>query len=142
MRVTRFVRAWPGETCERARADASLANTYWKIVRLGATEVTTAAGRREPHLKIRSEARDGLAGDYVATVGCNTIRGDYHVAGQTLAFGAGTATRLGCPPALEALERELGALLARTARWSIAANTLELLDAGGTPLGLFQAVYF
>jgi heat shock protein HslJ len=141
MVVKRFIHAWPGETCERARADANLANTYWKIVRLGATEVTTAAGQREPHVRLRSAARDGLTGDYVATVGCNTIRGDYRVAGQAMTFGAGAATRLGCPPALAALERELGTLLARTARWAITASTLELFDAGGASVGLFQAVY-
>jgi len=141
MVVQRFIHAWPGETCERARADASLANTYWKIVRLGATEVTTASDRREPQLRIRSAAQDGLAGDYVGTVGCNTIRGSYRVVGQTMQFGAGAATRLACPPPLDALERELGTVLTRTARWAITANTLELFDAGGASVGLFQAVY-
>ena len=140
--VQRFIRAWPGETCERARADANLANTYWKIARLGATEVTTAEGRREPHLLIRSPDPDGLQGDYSATVGCNTIRGNYRVEGSSLRFAAGAATRMACAPPLDALERQLGDLLARTARWSVKANTLELFDAGGVSVGLFQAVYF
>ena len=46
MLVERFVGVWPGETCERAEATASLTNTYWKILRLGETEL--AVERRTP----------------------------------------------------------------------------------------------
>lgn len=31
--VSRFIAAWPGETCERNKAHAALKDTYWKIVR-------------------------------------------------------------------------------------------------------------
>jgi heat shock protein HslJ len=140
--VQRFINTWPGESCERARADASLADTYWKIARLGTNDVKTATGQREPHLLIRSPAKDGLQGDYSATVGCNTIRGSYAAAGSTLKFSPGASTRMACAPPLDALERQLGDLLARTVRWSLKATTLELFDAGDGTLGLFQAVYF
>ena len=43
--VERFVGVWPGETCERATDEASLTNTYWKILRLGETEVSAGEGR-------------------------------------------------------------------------------------------------
>ena len=48
--VERFVGVWPGETCERATGEASLTNTYWKILRLGETEVVAGRGpaRAEP----------------------------------------------------------------------------------------------
>jgi heat shock protein HslJ len=142
MLVQRFIHAWPGETCERAMADANFANTYWKIVRLDATDVVALPGRREPQLLIGSPARDGLQGDYSATVGCNTFRGRYRDSGQALQFTAGATTRMACPPPLDALERQLGELLARTARRQVTANTLELFDAAGGTLGLLQAVHF
>jgi hypothetical protein len=142
MLVQRFIHAWPGETCERARADANFANTYWKIARLGAADVGPASGQREPHLLIRSPGADSPQGDYSATVGCNTFRGRYRLAGATLQFEAGAVTRMACPPPLDALERQLGEALGRAARAQVTANTMELFDAGGDTLGAFQAVYF
>jgi hypothetical protein len=70
--VERFVGVWPGETCERALGEATLTNTYWKILRLGDTEVAAGEGRREPNLILREgEPR------FTATVGCNQVSGGY-----------------------------------------------------------------
>ena len=53
--------------------EASLTNTYWKILRLGETEVAADEGRREPNLILRE-------GDprFTATVGCNQIARRLH----------------------------------------------------------------
>ena len=48
---------------------------------------------------------------------------------------------MACEPPLDAWESKLGDLLARTAGYRIDGQTLELLDADGGSLGLFQAVY-
>jgi heat shock protein HslJ len=136
--VKRFVNAWPSQRCERARADATLANTYWRIVRLGDAAVTAADGRREPHLLLRSV--DGRS-TYSATVGCNQLAGAYSSRDATIQFSPGASTRMACPTPLDALERRLGQALAQAARWQIKAGTLELLDAKGTSAALFEAVY-
>lgn len=137
--VDRFVNTWPGERCERAMADASLSNTYWRIVRLGSEAVSAVEGRREPHVILRSG--DGEA-RYAATVGCNALAGGYTVAGDAIRFTPAATTLSGCPPPLDALEHALRAALQRTGRWQIRGNTLEFLDGAGTPVALFQAVYF
>jgi uncharacterized lipoprotein YbaY/heat shock protein HslJ len=136
VQVDRFVGVWPGETCERAMDKASLTNTYWKILRLGDTEVAPGEGRREPNLILREgEPR------FTATVGCNQIAGNYTLTGDRLKFGPAAMTRMACPAPLDDWERRLGDVLEKTATWRIDGQTLELLDAADTPLALFQAVY-
>lgn len=134
--VTRFVRAWPGETCERNRAEASLTNTYWRIVRLGEDDVRTSEGQREPHLLLRADEMR-----YAATVGCNQLIGGYKLDGASLQFLQGLSTMMACPPPLDYLERALAQILADTRRWEITAQFLELRSKGGSPLALLQAVY-
>jgi copper homeostasis protein (lipoprotein) len=134
--VERFVGVWPGETCERATAEASLTNTYWKILRLGGSELSVGEGEREPNLILRE-------GDprFTATVGCNQILGSYVLEGNRLSFEVGPTTVMACPEPLEAWERLLGEALGEAVGWRVDGQTLELLDAAGEPLALLQAVY-
>lgn len=136
--VNRFINAWPNQRCERARADASLANTYWRIVRLGRDAVTPAEGRREPHLLLRSASESQ---SYSATVGCNQVAGAFTLDGDGIRFTRGLTTLMACPPPLDALETRLVDMLARAKRWRIKASTLEFMDEGGAPVALFEAVY-
>ena len=134
--VERFVGVWPGETCERTMGEASLTNTYWKILRLGETEVAAAEGQREPNLILREgEPR------FTATVGCNQLGGTYELDADKLQFGAGAQTLMGCPAPLDGWEGQLRGVLEATAAWRLDGQTLELLDAADEPLALFQAVY-
>jgi copper homeostasis protein (lipoprotein) len=55
--IRRFINAWPGQSCERAGADASLVNTSWRIVRLGETPVATAEKQSEPQLILAQEGQ-------------------------------------------------------------------------------------
>lgn len=134
--VERFVGVWPGETCERTVDKASLTNTYWKILRLGDTEVAPGEGRREPNLILRAgEPR------FTATVGCNQITGEYTLTGDRLRFGTAAMTRMACPAPLDDWERHLVSVLDEATTWRIDGQTLELLDGADKPLALFQAVY-
>lgn len=137
--VERTINVWPGMRCERAMADASLTNTYWRIVRLGDEWVTVAEGRREPHIVLQAE---GEYGRYRATVGCNQLTGGYAIDGDGLRFTPGPATLMACPPPLDATERALGQVLSATSRWHVLADTLELYEDTGASLALFEAVYF
>ncbi len=134
--VERFVGVWPGETCERALGEATLTNTYWKILRLGDAEVAAGEGRREPNLILREgEPR------FTATVGCNQVSGGYTLEDDKLMFGTAAATMMACPAPLDAWEKQLAEVLKETVSWRIDGQTLELLDAAGEPLALLQAVY-
>ena len=137
--IDRFIGAWPDQRCERAQADASLTNTYWRIHSLEGQAVDPTEGRREPHLLLR-----GADGEqrYSATVGCNQMAGSFALEGETLTFGEGIATRMACPPPLDQLEERLARVLAATRGWRIEASTLELADESGSPIALFEAVYF
>ena len=134
--VGRFIRAWPGETCERNRADASLSNTYWRIVNLGGEELRTSEGRKEPHIILRVNEKR-----FAATVGCDQMAGSYETDGPSLRFGQAAMTMMACPPPLDRLERLLANTLAQTAGWRIYGQFLELFDADGKPLAVLQAVY-
>lgn len=136
--VRRFINAWPNETCERAQADVSLTNTYWRVVRFGDEPVQAVSGRREPHLILRKG--DGRQ-TVVATVGCNQLTGGYEVVGETLTFTDLAATKMACPPPLDDLEKNLADALAKTKRWRIKGPTLELSDEAGAVVALFEAVY-
>ncbi|QLH39699.1 MAG: META domain-containing protein [Defluviicoccus sp.] len=135
--VSRFVNVWPNETCERNRAEASLTNTYWRIVRLDDADVHAQDGRREPHILLRA----GEPARFSGTVGCNQFIGGYAVSGESLHFEAVASTKIACPPPLDALERAFTEVLGRTVNWNITAQFLEFRDAKGEPIGLFQAVY-
>ena len=134
--VERFIGVWPGETCERTVDAPTLTNTYWKILRLGETDVAAGEGRHEPNLILRQgEPR------FTATVGCNQFTGSYTLSGDALRLGPAAVTRMACPPPLGDWETRLGEMIERTASYRIDGRTLELLDADGGSLALFQAVY-
>ena len=136
VQVERFIGVWPGDSCERPAADASLTNTYWKILRLGGAAVAAGEGRREPNLVLRPEPAS-----FSATVGCNQIAGGYTLEGERLSFGEAAGTLMACPPPLDDWERRLGQALAAARSWRVDGQALELFDAAGAPVALFQAVY-
>ncbi len=134
--VERFINVWPGERCEQSMSDASLTNTYWRLVRLGGEPVEPVEGRREPHMILRS-TEDRFA----ATVGCNQMIGGFALDGQKIEFGQAAMTMMACPPPLDTLERALAGALQNTATWRINGNALELRNADDEETALFQAVY-
>ena len=135
--VSSFVDAWPNQTCERSRANASLSNTYWRITQLAGNPVAPPeASRREPQLILRDA--DGKQ-TYSATVGCNAMSGGYSVQGAEITFESGISTLMACPPPLDTMELQLRTAINGTRRWRILGNTLELRDDAGTRLALFEA---
>lgn len=136
--VDRLVGAWPSQVCERARADAALANTYWRIVQLMGEPATTAKGEREPHLLLRQA--DNLS-SFDATVGCNQFKGRWQHSTRTIAFERAASTRKACPEPLATAERRLQEMLDTAAVWQRTGNVLLLEDAQGASLALLEAVY-
>lgn len=133
--VDRFTGVWPEETCEQTVSNTSLTNTYWKIVRLGKTDIKSGAGGREPHLLLKEgETR------FSATVGCNQLVGGFTRTGDKLSFGPAATTMMACPPPLDDWERLLGRTLSATMSWRVNGQALELLDSSGMQIALFQSV--
>jgi heat shock protein HslJ len=137
--VERFINTWPGQSCARARADASLTNTYWRIVRLFGEAVAATPNRPEPHVVLRA-VEQGVS--YAATVGCNQLIGSVETTADGITFRRAATTLMACPPPLAELEQRLGELLEGSWRWQILGSTLELKDADGKAVALFEAVYF
>jgi heat shock protein HslJ/uncharacterized lipoprotein NlpE involved in copper resistance len=135
--VDRFIKTRPGITCERQRASATLTNTYWRIDSLRGVAIEKTPDTREPHIVLQARAEPS----YAATVGCNRIAGPFTHKGDSLEFGAGRTTLMACPPPLDALERQLSAVLADVRRFRIAGETLVLLNEAGDVVALLSAVY-
>ena len=136
--VDRLVGAWPDQACARSRADAALANTYWRIVQLQGEPTRTAAGAREPHLVLR-QADSVLSFD--ATVGCNQFKGHWRHSSHTIAFEQAASTRKACPESMATAEQRLQQMLDLAAGWRRTGNVLVLEDAQGAPLAMLEAVY-
>lgn len=134
--VERFISVWPGESCDRNRADAPLTNTYWRIVKLCDEEVRGKEGHREPHILLRADSPR-----FSATAGCNQIVGGYETTGETLRFQQPASTMMACPPPVDQLERRLADALAKTATWRINGQVLELRDNDGRSIALLRALY-
>lgn len=135
--VKRFVRTRPGIRCERQRANAELANTYWRIDRLRDETIDGLPQRREPHLVLR--AAD--APRFAATLGCNRLMGGYSADGASLSFSAGPTTLMACTPPIDRQERLLIEVLQNTERFRINGESLTLRDKSDQIIGLFTAVY-
>lgn len=139
--VRRFVGLWPDQSCERAMSRASLAETYWRIVRLGDERLVTSPRQREAHLILH--AREGR---YKGHFGCHGYAGRYSVEGDRIDFGrpefsaaAGCTAADPSPAALP--PARLDGLLAATRRWTIQAQVLEFFDGSGASLAVLEAVY-
>lgn len=134
-----FLRALPDAGPRpTAPPDATLANTYWRLTRLGTEALAADDVRREPALVLRDvDGRRGWSG----TVGCNRLVGRFEVSGDAIRFSGGASTRMACPPPFEDRERDLLEALERTTTFRIEGDRLRLLDGAGAPLVEAVAVY-
>jgi putative lipoprotein len=106
-----------------------LAGRDWRLTSLAGAPVPAEA--RDPVLRFEA-GPDGAA--FAASAGCNRFAGTARIEEDSLSFGPARATRMACPPPLDAAEAALSAALAGTVRWQIDGTTLRLLDAAGTVL--------
>jgi uncharacterized lipoprotein YbaY/heat shock protein HslJ len=132
--VERFVSVGEG-TCGNQQSTAVLENTYWKLVRLGATTVTLAEKQQEPYFVLQPET-----GRVIGSGGCNRMTGSYTLAGDKLTFGQMAATMMACAEGMD-VEREFHKALRQVASWRIEGETLELFDAGGVSTAQFESRY-
>ena len=96
----------------------------WRIVSVSGAEALDAS---------RTHAE--FAGDrFASTVGCNRIAGRAAVSESQLSFGPMAATRMACPPPLDAIERQYLAALQEARAYRLEGATLLFLSAAGDAL--------
>jgi len=109
-----------------------LANTDWRLVRLG--ERALEVGDRQQVPTLRLDAAERRAG---GTGGCNRFGGGYELDGAKLRFREMASTQMACEHGMET-EAAYYAALGRVRRWRLAAGRLELLDDAGAVLAAFE----
>ena len=132
--IERLVGFVPGLTCERAMADATVENTYWRILSVAGNTLRPLEGQREAHMMLRPN--EGFS----STVGCNIIIGQYDLTGGKLSLGAGPMTLKACPPPLDEMEREWVQSLASVSDAIVTGPTLELRNSEGSTVAFLEAV--
>lgn len=113
---------------------ASLQNTYWKLVSLNGEQVQVVEGMREPHLILKQGNRvQGFSG-------CNQFMGQFEQQNGQLSFGPIAGTMRACVPSLD-YERPFLQLLQGEVHWSIDGEQLELNNPGSQTSARFKAIY-
>ena len=128
--VERFQGLSENHSCNESLPNASLKNTYWKLLRIRNQPVTD--NQREPHLILHLDNKR-VSG----SGGCNQLMGSYSADGDQLTFSRPASTRMACLQGMEQEDVFLAALQS-VARWRISGEQLELLDASGNAVAQFQ----
>ena len=114
-------------------AAADLDNTNWTLDSYldGGTMRRLPAGA-----EVTLTFQDGAAG---GKSGCNRYRCPVTIGDDTLTFGAGTGTKMACPPPLMALEQAYLRALDAIATWSLVAGALVLRNSVGQTILTFES---
>lgn len=128
-----LVRVTPRAGAPAVTPDALL-NVRWVLTRLGAVDLSSHKGTREPYMTLASPP-----GRVEGFSGCNRLFGAFTVDGPRLTFGPGIGmTRMACAGRGAAeLESGFAQALQATARWRVDGTALELLDETGGVLARF-----
>jgi heat shock protein HslJ len=123
--------AQDGQSQTKPGANRPLESTYWRAVELVGTSTPSQTANREAHLVFQS-------GRVAGSDGCNRVTGTYTLDGDGVTFGQAAATRMACPDTT-AIEQAFHAAMKSASRWRITGERLELLDAAGTRVAVFEA---
>lgn len=124
----------PAET-DAARPDASLVETYWKLVELDGASAAVSPAGREPHLVLHTEGKR-LAG----SGGCNRLIGTYELPPGGLRLRPAGSTMMACPEPLMKQEQAFLEVLKATTSFRIQGEVLEL-RSGERPRARFESRY-
>lgn len=132
-----FGSTFPGEDCSLGNRSLDLNDAVWTITSLGEVDLDPSIVSREPSMSFNAREES-----FVASVGCNTMRGGFTLAGSDLAFAQPIAsTMMACPDTVASWETRLADTLGNVASFEIGGRTLRLLDADGATVAALRAVY-
>jgi len=123
-------------TGPKSKPDASLTNTYWKLVSFAEEPYQHKGTEREPHLKLI--AKDNSIRGFT---GCNAFFGHFERKGSMLRFDEKMAVTLRACQHNMQIERRYLRALGEVNRYVIQGDTLRLFHDDQFLLG-FEAVYF
>lgn len=129
--VERFVRTWPGDTCDSMNK-ATLENRRWVLVELNGDAITATTEGKAAYLELNSKKASAYGFG-----GCNRFFGSYEATDRSLGFSAMGATRMACPEGMKR-EQELFTVLESTTRYEIHGSKL-LLFANDALVAQFEA---
>jgi heat shock protein HslJ len=109
-----------------------LVDTHWRLTQLGGTDVDNPAGEGDVHMVL--EAQNTVVTGHS---GCNRMFGRYALNGDGLKFDQMGGTRMFCEARMD-LEQKFLAMFATVARWNIVGRKLELRDANGAVVAVFE----
>lgn len=138
LRLVRTAQVPPAPAAPAPASTAQLENTYWKLLQLGSAAVRIAERQREPHLIL--QAPDEGTRRVTGFAGCNRMMGSYTLEGDRIEFKQLAGTLMACAEGMETETAFHQALLA-TRRWAIRGEQLDLFDAEGARVALFESVY-
>ena len=124
--------ACAGTDARSAATPLALAGTHWTLIALGADATPIAKTSSEPFLLFGDPP-----GRVAGSGGCNRLAGTYEQTGGDLRVGPIAGTRMYCEDGM-AVEDALGIALAQTVSFRIEDDRLELRDASGALLAIFQ----
>ena len=117
------------------KPDASLTNTYWKLIELNGQTAELGAGNRELHMVLTTEGNrvQGFSG-------CNKFTGNYQQGDTQLHFKPLASTRMACITGMEQEKRFLDAL-GYVVRFALSGESLSLYDRHDQLILRFESVY-
>jgi putative lipoprotein len=133
--VSRVAGRPAGENVPPAKPDASLTNTYWKLIELNGQPAALGAGNRELHMVLTTEGNrvQGFSG-------CNKFTGNYQRGDNQLHFEPLASTRMACITGMEQEKRFLDAL-GNIVRYALSGESLSLYDRQNQLILRFESVY-
>lgn len=133
--VDQVERVGPETTCA-GPGDATVENSYWKLMALGGRPARVADNIPEPHLLLHP-ADQRASG----STGCNRFSGTYQLSGDSLHFGPLVSTRRAClDPDMNQQEQAFLQALGGTRTWKATGDTLDLSGEAG-PVARFVVQY-
>ena len=125
-----------GDTnAQTPKPDASLTNTYWKLIELDGERASLGEGQKELSV-VLTDDDDRMRG----FSGCNQFAGPYMATNGRLHIGPLVSTKKACEEGMEQEQRFLEAL-GRTKRFNISGDNLVFYGRDGKRILLFVAVY-
>jgi len=123
------------ENVPPTKPDASLTNTYWKLIELNGQPVALGAGNQELRMVLTSE------GDRVQGFsGCNKFTGNYQQGDTQLHFKPLASTRMACITGMEQ-EKHFLDMLGNVVRYALIGESLSLYDRQNQLILRFESVY-
>jgi putative lipoprotein len=118
-----------------SKPDASLTETYWKLIAIYDEPYSAGEDQREAHLKLRADnnAVTGFSG-------CNNFAGTYTTEGDAISLGPLAMTAMACIEGMDT-EQQFGQALNEMDHFEIQGDTMLGLK-GDTVILQFEAIYF